>query len=206
MVMEAFDSEEYCKSVNSADLVTPDGMPLVWCLRQMGFKEARRAYGPDLMLHALAAAEMQGLTVGFYGGSDVTIAKIREFVTLRYPNLQLRYAYSPPYRELSPAEEQSIISAIQTAGVAILFIGLGCPKQEFWMARHKGIIDSVMLGVGAAFDFFAGTKPQAPRWMMQLGLEWLFRLTSEPQRLWRRYLINNPRFLFHYAIQMLKAK
>jgi N-acetylglucosaminyldiphosphoundecaprenol N-acetyl-beta-D-mannosaminyltransferase len=195
MVMEAYDSQEFRKIMNSADLVVSDGMPLVWMLRLKGKKDQKRVYGPALMLQVLEAAANEGVPVGFYGSSNEVLEKLVINMKGKYPGLKVVYSFSPPYREVSVSEDQSICNEIQNTGVRILFVGLGCPKQEIWMADHKEKMNTVMIGVGAAFDFHAGFKPQAPAWMQSLGLEWLFRLIHEPRRLAKRYLYNNPRFV-----------
>jgi N-acetylglucosaminyldiphosphoundecaprenol N-acetyl-beta-D-mannosaminyltransferase len=206
MVMEAHDDRAFREVVNNADLVTPDGMPLVWSLRLQGVREACRVYGPDLTEVVLKAAEKEGIPVGFFGGSEVTLAVLLERVRARFPQLAIAYASAPPFRALTPEEDAETVQTISESGAKILFIGLGCPKQEFWIAEHRGRIPAVMLGVGAAFDFLAGTKAQAPRWMMALGLEWLFRFASEPKRLWKRYTKHNPRFLILTLRQLLRRR
>ena len=201
-VMESFDRPTFRRSMNDADLVTSDGMPLVWALRRLGIANATRVYGPDLMPAVLQAADAQGLRVGFYGGTPDALKVLADHTEQQYPGL-LGYRFSPPFRELSPSEDQMIVDRINASGVQILFVGLGCPKQEQWMADHRNRVQAVMLGVGAAFDFLSGAKLQAPRWMQAAGLEWLFRLAAEPRRLWRRYLKQNPRFVAHFAAQLL---
>ncbi len=205
-VMEAYDSAGFQLVMNEADLVTPDGMPLVWALRLLGHKNASRVYGPDLTPILLQMAADAGLPVGFYGGSAEVLKRLLEVVALRFPKLRVEYSYSPPFRPLTPEEDEQAVAAINGSGVRILFIGLNTPKQDYWMALHKGRVQAVMVGVGAAFDFLAGTKPQAPRWMMPLGLEWLFRLATEPGRLWKRYLKHNPRYVVLLSRQLLGAK
>ena len=205
MVMEAFDSDEYSRVVNGADLVTADGMPLAWMLRLLGHKGQERCCGPELTLWVTRAAAEKGLPVGFYGSTQDVLKDLIANFSRRFPGLKVAYAYSPPFRPLSPEEDARITEEINNSGTRILFVGLGCPKQERWMARHKGKVKAVMLGVGAAFDFHAGRKPIAPRWMQNAGLEWLFRLYCEPRRLWRRYLYHNPRFLF-YAFRQICLK
>lgn len=195
MLMEAHDSPEFNKIVNSADLVTPDGMPLVWMMRLKGIKDQERVYGPTLMLHCLETATRDKIPVGFYGSSSEVLILLVDKMKDRYPGLQVAYSYSPPFRELFAAEDQDICQQIQNSGARILFVGLGCPKQEFWMANHRDRVNVVMVGVGAAFDFHAGVKPQSPAWLQAVGLEWLFRLFHEPRRLAKRYLYNNPRFV-----------
>jgi N-acetylglucosaminyldiphosphoundecaprenol N-acetyl-beta-D-mannosaminyltransferase len=205
-VMEAHDACKFQEIMNAADVVTSDGMPLVWGLRLLGDTNATRVYGPDLTPLVLATAETNQLPVGFYGGSPSTLARLQNVVANRFPNLRIAYAYSPEYRPLTPEEDSRIIRDINASGARILFIGLNTPKQEYWMAAHIGKVHTVMIGVGAAFDFIAGTKRQAPRWMMRIGMEWFFRLLTEPKRLWKRYLKHNPRFVVLFALQLLGSK
>ena len=194
-VMEAWDDPGFRDVLNAADLVTPDGMPLVWTLRLKGYKAQERVYGPTLMLHTLEMAAAEGIPVGFYGGRPEILEVLIKNMKKKYPGLNVVYAHSPPFRQLTPGEDIGICQEIQDSGLRILYVGLGCPKQERWMADHKNRIQAVMLGVGAAFDFHAGAVSQAPPWMQKNGLEWLYRLTQEPGRLWKRYLWNNPRFV-----------
>jgi len=196
MLMEAFDSVSFRQVIDAADLVTPDGMPLVWMMRLKGCRGQERVYGPTLMLHVLEAAAREGIAVGFYGGRPEVLEMLIERMQTRYASLNVAFSFSPPYREMNPEEDAEIVERINRSGARILFVGLGCPKQEVWMAEHRGKVNAVMLGVGAAFDFHAGVKPQAPGMMQNMGLEWLFRLLTEPRRLWKRYLYHNPRFLF----------
>ena len=205
MVMESHDSDRFRGFVNGADLVTADGMPLVWSLRAQGMREASRVYGPHLTESVVRAAEREHLPVGFYGGTPEVLRELLRRMSHRLPNLRIVYAWPPPFRPLTPDEDEKVLQEIQSSGARVLFVGIGCPKQETWMAEHRGCIDGVMLGVGAAFDFLAGAKPQAPAWMQASGLEWLFRLVTEPRRLWRRYLKQNPRFLALVIMQWLSA-
>ena len=202
-VMEAHDNPAFSRALADAHLVTPDGMPLVWGLRRIGMPYATRVYGPELMPRVLSAAEAAGLPVGFYGGAPSVLEALLTEVRRGWPQLDVAYAWSPPFRDLTPQEDAATVKAINDSGTRILFVGLGCPKQELWMARHQGAVDSVQVGVGAAFDFLAGTKKQAPRRIQRLGLEWLFRLVTEPRRLWRRYLKHNPRFVALFAKQLV---
>ena len=206
MVMEAYDDPAYQAAVNGADLVAPDGMPLIWILRLLGHDMEGRVYGPTLMLRVLEAAARQGVPVGFYGASpdvlDALIANMRQ----KFPGLCVAYSCSPPFREQTVDEDNAVVGNINASGARILFVGLGCPKQERWMDRHKGRVRAVMLGVGAAFDFHAGAIPQAPAWMQERGLEWLFRFCIEPRRLWKRYLRHNPRFAIFSTLQLLRLK
>jgi N-acetylglucosaminyldiphosphoundecaprenol N-acetyl-beta-D-mannosaminyltransferase len=203
--MEAHDDARFLQVMNEADLVTPDGMPLVWGLRKLGIPTASRVYGPDLMPWVLGVAEAERIPVGFFGGTPEVLHSLLAAVAGRWPRLQVAYASSPPFRELSPAEDQSITQTISASGARILFVGLGCPKQEKWMASHRGHLPVVMVGVGAAFDFLAGAKKQAPRILRAAGLEWAFRLVMEPRRLWKRYLRHNPRFVLLFGRQLARG-
>jgi N-acetylglucosaminyldiphosphoundecaprenol N-acetyl-beta-D-mannosaminyltransferase len=205
-VMEAHDSPEFRRIMNGADLVTPDGMPLVWGLRLLGVREATRVYGPALTPEVLAGAERERLPVGFYGATGTVLERLTKVLTIRFPALRIPYVFAPPFRPLTAAEDEAVIAAIRASGARIVFVGLSTPKQERWMAAHRGSIPAVCLGVGAAFDFLAGVKPQAPRWMRDSGLEWVFRLATEPRRLWRRYLKHNPRFAALFAWQLLEER
>jgi len=204
MTMEAYNNPKFKKLVNGADMVTPDGMPLVWTLRRLGMKIDDRVYGPTLMLHICEAAEKHGIPIGLYGGSSETIEALKKNLKNKYAKIKIVYSYSPPFRSLTSEEDEQIITDINTSGVKILFVGLGCPKQEYWMNSHQKRFNLVMLGVGAAFDFHAGKIKQAPNWMQRTGLEWLFRLIMEPKRLWKRYLKHNPRFVVLITLQLFK--
>lgn len=203
MLMEAQDSAEYRDVLNQADLVAPDGMPLVWMLRLKGARGQTRVYGPTLMLHVLEQAAREQIPVGFYGSDPKALQLLVARLEERFPGLNVAYAFSPPFRPLSDSENAQIVEQIAQSGARILFVGLGCPKQETWMAEHKGEIPAVMLGVGAAFDFHAGIKRQSPPLLQKLGLEWLFRFIQEPKRLGRRYLYHNPRFVFWAVMDLL---
>ncbi len=205
MVMEAFDDPEFQRIVNSADRVTPDGVPLVWALRLLGVEKAERVYGPSLLPMVCSLARERGLSVGFYGGSDRVLEELVRRMWKRFPGLDVSFAFAPPFRALSATEDQKVIEGIEDSGTSILFVGLGCPKQGRWIAEHRESLSCVLVGVGAAFDFHAGHKAQAPSWMQVSGLEWLFRLCCEPRRLWRRYLYHNPRFLFHFIRQLARG-
>jgi N-acetylglucosaminyldiphosphoundecaprenol N-acetyl-beta-D-mannosaminyltransferase len=205
-VMEGLDTDCLQAIMNDADLVVSDGMPIVWGLRLLGYKEASRVYGPDFTPILLAQAAVHGLPVGFYGGEQEVLDRFVRRMSKRFERLNIVYSYSPPFRKLTREEDECVVREIKRSGARLLFVGIGNPKQELWMAAHKDRIQAVMLGVGAAFDFLAGTKLQAPRWMMRLGMEWLFRLVTEPRRLGRRYLKHNPRFIVLFAAQLLGWK
>lgn len=204
-IMEAHDNPEFRASMNTADLANPDGMPVVWALRAFGARHAGRVYGPDTTVALLRAAHQSRIPIGFYGGDDATLATLRREVQRQYPGINIAFAMSPPFRKLTAQEDEAIVEEINRSGVRWLFVGLGCPKQENWVFSHKGRIPAVLLAVGAAFDFIAGTKPQAPRWMMRNGLEWAFRLASEPRRLAGRYFKNIPRFMLLVAHQWITS-
>lgn len=206
MIMESHDNPEYAAKVNAADLVIPDGMPLVWMQKLQKEKSATRVRANDLMIMLCAYAEKNNLSVGFYGGKQSVIDAILERAEKDFPRLKIAYAFSPPFRPLTGEEDARITAEINQKKPDILFMGLGCPKQENWMAAHTGKTKAIMLGVGASFDFFAGNVRESPEWIGRLGLEWLFRLTQEPGRLWRRYLILNPRFVRLATKQLLQSK
>jgi N-acetylglucosaminyldiphosphoundecaprenol N-acetyl-beta-D-mannosaminyltransferase len=205
-VVEAHRSGSFREVMNAADLVTPDGVPLVWSLRLLGLKHATRVYGPDLTLALAGAAAEEGVPVGFLGGHEEVLRDLVAGLRRRFPGLIVSYAWSPPFRRLEGAEDERMILDIERSGARILFVGLGAPKQEQWMAEHRGRIPAVMVGVGAAFDFLAGRKRQAPSWMQRVGLEWLFRLVQEPRRLWKRYLVRNPVFLALFGAQLFRER
>lgn len=206
MMMESYDDAEFAAKVNAADLIVTDGMPIVWMQKLQGAGKATRVRANDLMIHLCETAAQNDLTVGFYGGRQEVIDSISERAKKEMPNLRVVYAYSPPFRALTMEEDAQITSEINRAAPDLLFMGLGCPKQENWMAAHRDRVKAVMLGVGASFDFYAGNVRESPEWMGNLGLEWLFRLTQEPKRLWRRYVILNPRFVGLATMQLLGLK
>lgn len=206
VVMEAYDDPAFASVVNEADLVTPDGMPLVWTLRLMHVSNATRVYGPDLMLAVCDAAAAEGLPVALYGGTQQTLDALVNRLSARYPDLRIVCVIAPPFRPLTESERQAHLDQLRASGARIVFVGLGCPKQERWMAQHRGQLPAVAIGVGAAFDFHAGRVRQAPSWMQRMGLEWVFRLAMEPRRLWRRYAWHNPRFVFLVARQFLVSR
>ena len=192
---------------NVADLVTPDGMPLVWLSRLMGFREVEQVCGSDLMLSVCGHFTQRGYRHFFYGATLAVLKQLQDRLLIRFPDLQVAGSYAPPFRPLTAAEDQAVVDHINSSKPDIVWVGLGAPKQERWMADHVGRLDaSVLIGVGAAFDFHAGTKKRAPRWMRQCGLEWLFRLMMEPRRLWQRYLINNPWFLWLLLRQVMSRE
>jgi N-acetylglucosaminyldiphosphoundecaprenol N-acetyl-beta-D-mannosaminyltransferase len=202
MTMESHDDPAFGAKVNAADMVVTDGMPLVWMQKRQGRKDGGRVRANDLMTRLCEIAAKENLKVGFYGGRQEVIDAILERAKRELPDLQIAYAFSPPFRPLTGEEDAQITEEIRTSGTQILFMGLGCPKQENWMAAHRGKIPAVMLGVGASFDFYAGNVKESPQWLQNIGLEWLYRLVQEPRRLWYRYLILNPRFMWLAARQL----
>jgi len=206
MCMEAFDDSAFCNVVNNADLVVPDGKPLVWAQKFSGHKNAAQVRGPELFIKLCEDAQNRAIPIGLYGGSKKSLVRLMEKLEIRFPSLDITFADSPPFRELTVEEENRYIKEINSSAVKILFVGIGCPKQEKWMAKHKKNLNCVMIGVGAAFDFFSGEKKHAPVWMQKIGMEWFFRLISDPKRLWKRYLKHNPRFVYYFLKQLLKNK
>src|SRR5918995_1651106 len=206
-VMESQRDRQLRQIHNDAGLVTPDGMPLVWLSHLHGHDLAERVYGPDLMLALCNQSLLKGYKHFFYGGGKGVHERLAKNLQQRFPGLGVVGGYSPPFRPLTVEEDEQIVQAINAADPDIVWIGLSTPKQERWMAEHlRRLTAPVLIGVGAAFDFHSGLKKQAPHWMQRSGLEWLFRLASEPRRLWRRYLVNNPVFMLLVLQQALGLK
>jgi N-acetylglucosaminyldiphosphoundecaprenol N-acetyl-beta-D-mannosaminyltransferase len=190
-------------ALGQSDMVAPDGAPVAWVLRRLGHGAQRRIYGPDFFWAYCAAAAVDGESIFLLGSSANTLARLQERLHQVFPGLRIAGAISPPFRALTEEEDRAIVEAINGSGAGTVWVSLGCPKQEIWMAAHHGAVRAVMLGVGAAFDFHAGTVRQAPRWMRESGLEWMHRLFTEPRRLWRRYLVTNTMFLVLGGLQLL---
>lgn len=206
MCMEAYHDKKFQKIVNEAAMVVPDGKPLSWWMHAFGISRAEQVRGPDLFVSLCQSAAENGIPIGLYGGTQEVLDRLQLFFTKKWPALEVASAISPPFHELSTDEEDKYAKVINDTGVMILFVGLGCPKQEKWMARNENQIDAIMIGVGAAFDFYAGTKKIAPLWVRRIGMEWLHRLISEPGRLWVRYLKNNPLFMFHFLLAWIDER
>lgn len=202
-VMESREDEVLREAVDGAAFTVPDGQPLAWALRKLGHDIDARVYGPELMARACARAEGSGQRFYLYGGrNDRALAQLAANLLDRHPGLQLAGGWSPPFRDLSDAELDEVAARINAARPDVVWVGIGVPKQEKWMAAMRDRLDApVLVGVGAAFDFHAGLIPQAPPWMQRRGLEWLFRLSQEPRRLWKRYARHNPRFVAGFARQ-----
>ena len=202
VVVSASRDAAYREMINSADMATPDGAPVAWVMRRLGFKGQPRISGPDLTEALCARSAAENLPVYFYGSTESTLALLEKELRARFPSLQMSME-SPPFRALTAEEDAATVDKINASGAGIVFVGLGCPKQERWIAEHRGRVNAVMIGVGAAFDFHAGTVPRAPEWMRNNGLEWLHRLASEPRRLWKRYLVTNTLFILGITWQLL---
>jgi N-acetylglucosaminyldiphosphoundecaprenol N-acetyl-beta-D-mannosaminyltransferase len=205
-VMACQEDPELRAAVRGADFTVPDGQPLVWALNALGQRLPHRVYGPELMERACARAAQTGLRFYLYGGRNHgALAELARSLRLRHPGLKIVGGHCPPFRPLTEAEEAEITEEINRSGADVVWVGIGVPKQEKWMARMRDRLDApVLVGVGAAFDFHAGLIPQAPDALQRLGLEWAFRLVQEPRRLWRRYLRYNPRFVIGFARQYIR--
>ena len=202
-VMEAQADAGFKKILNGAFLCTPDGMPMVWAGKLNGHRDMSRVYGPDLMLEVCAWSEMSGAKHFFYGGAEGVAALLVEKLKTKFPKLQVIGAFTPPFRALEAGEEKSLAAQIAEGQPDILWVGMSTPKQEKFMAEFFPKLNAtLMIGVGAAFDFHSGRVRQAPRWMQRCGLEWLYRLGCEPRRLGGRYLRNNPRFVLKFLGQL----
>ena len=206
-VMEAQDDAAFRDILNDALLCTPDGMPMVWAGKLAGHSEMRRVYGPDLMLDVCAWSETSGVKHFFYGGADGVADRLAAKLKEKFPKLQVAGTFTPPFRALNADEQKTLAGRIASAKPDIFWVGLSTPKQEKFMAEFLPQLDvTLMIGVGAAFDFHSGRVKQAPRWMQRCGLEWFHRLCSEPRRLWRRYLRNNPLFVLRFFCQKMGLK
>lgn len=204
-VMESRHDPEFRDILNGADMVCPDGMPLVWVDRMRG-GSTEHVCGPDLMLAFLEETNSRGFRHYFYGGSPEVVKKLAANLSERFAGICVAGLYSPPYRELTRDEDEHIIKMINKANPDVVWVGLGCPKQERWLQAHRGRLQApVVLGVGQAFDLYAGTLRASPRWMRDNGLEWAFRFCREPKRLWRRYLLSNPAFLLALARDTMRS-
>ena len=204
-IITAHDDVEVRSMLNEADIATPDGMPVVWALRSFGARQQQRVYGPTLMLHLCDAAERLEHRIFLYGGVEESLRELRNALKRRFPDIPIVGMYAPPFRPLTDDEDAEVVRRVVESGAEIVLVGISTPKQERWMRDHRAKLPGVvMIGVGAAFDFHAGRVRQAPQWMQQRGLEWLFRLLMEPARLWRRYVLITPRFLPLWALQGLR--
>ena len=206
MLINARDSNNYKSIINNADLVAPDGMPLVRSLKLFYGIEQRRVAGMDLLPDLLREAERRGISVYFYGGSPEIIRDTREYIRKEFSGLMIAGSYSPPFRPLNPAEERSVVNEINESGAQLVFVVLGCPKQENWMGLMKGKINACMIGVGGALPVMIGLHKRAPVWMQEHCLEWLYRLIREPRRLFWRYALTNTGFILLITGAWIKYK
>ncbi len=205
-VMECQKDESLKQVFNQSGLTLPDGMPLVWAGRQKGFSAMGRVYGPDLMLELSEVSVGKGYSHFLCGGKEGIAERLKLELEKRFPGIRIAGTYTPPFRQLDKHEEEELISRVATLKPDIFWVGISTPKQEKFMAEYISRLNTrVMLGVGAAFDFHTGAVKEAPAWMKRTGLQWLFRLCQEPKRLWRRYLFNNPLFVYKYIKQLLKG-
>lgn len=197
----SFENPEYCAIQNGGIMAIPDGGPLSSIGRKRGFSEMQRTTGPSYMEEVLKLSGQYGWRHCFYGATEETLTKLRAKLLEQYPNLQIADMYSPPFRPLTEEEEQQVIARINEAKPDFVWVGLGAPKQERWMADHQGKVQGFMVGVGAAFDYLAGNIQRAPEWMQRCNLEWLYRLLQDPRRLFKRYLVTNTKFIWHAVIR-----
>lgn len=196
--------EKVRNATNGSSLTVPDGISLVLLARLKGYSLEKRVYGPDLVLEFLKLAELKGYSNFFYGSTPATLNLLANNLKYRFSKLKIAGMYSPPFRSLNGEEDKIINDIINNASPDVVWVGLGTPKQQLWMYEHKDKLKApVMVGVGAAFDFLAGVKPQAPRWIRDNGFEWLFRLITEPKRLWRRYLVDCPLFIYYVLLDII---
>lgn len=205
MVVEAYLDENFSEIVNNADIATPDGMPLAKAIKLLYGLDQDRVSGMDLTPDLMKISEEKSLSIFIYGSTDDTLAKISTKAKEEYPNLKLK-VYSPPFRALTDEEKNDIVIRINEINPDFIFVALGCPKQEKWMAEHKDKINSCMIGLGGALEVYAGVKDRAPKWMQEYSLEWLYRFMQDPKRLWKRYLVTNTLFIVLLLVQIVNTR
>lgn len=205
MTIEAYKSEYFKKVVNNADIATPDGMPIAKAIEFLYDIKQDRVAGMDLMPDLMRIAEEKNLSIFLYGSTEETLVQIVSKAKVEFPNLNLN-VYSPPFRTMTDIEKENIVTMINQKNPNFVFVALGCPKQEKWMAEHKNKINSCMIGLGGALEVYAGIKDRAPQWMQKYSLEWLYRLIQDPKRLWKRYFITNTLFIILLFIQIVKVR
>ncbi len=206
-LMQGHERQDVHAALNGADWVTPDGMPVVWALRALGARQVERVYGPDLLLALSAVCARRGFSQYYLGGAPGVARDLADRLRARFPGLPVAGTSCPPFRDLTTAEEATSIDEVNASGARVVWVGLGSPKQDLWMARNRPRLTAPLLvGVGAAFDFLTDRQRQAPAWVRANGLEWLFRLAAEPRRLWRRYLLYNPKFTAALALQLTRLR
>ncbi len=205
MVTTAKGDADLRRIMEGATVATADGLPLVWVLRHQGFKRAERVTGTDLTLRLCEEAENRGMPICFYGSSPATIQALQKSISNRFPSLKALYE-SPPLLPMKPVVEPAVIERFNASGARIVFVGLGCPKQEFWMEAYSPHLSAVLIGVGAAFDFIAGTIKRAPQWIQRIGCEWLYRLITDTRKTWKRYATTNPLFVYYLGREYFLKK
>jgi N-acetylglucosaminyldiphosphoundecaprenol N-acetyl-beta-D-mannosaminyltransferase len=206
MVMESYDDTGFQEIVNGADLVVADGVPVFWASRWLGLTKQELVLGLELTIRLCEMAAREGIPVGFYGSTPDVVAVIQKCVIDRFPTLKVPFCISPPFRPLTAEEDERTVHEINQSGVRILFVGLGCPKQERWMSEHRGRVFATMLGVGWAFEVLGGKSKMAPVWIQRIGMQWFYRLILNPRKLWRRYLKHNPRFVVLILWELLSKR
>lgn len=206
MLVEAYKDASFASIVNNANITTPDGVPLTWAMRMLYNIKQDRVAGMDLLPELLQQASEQKLPVFFYGGTSEMLNNTKVFLKQRYPEVNIVGTYNPPFRPLTKEEDDSVVELINNSGAALVFVVLGCPKQEKWMASMKGRVNAVMIGVGGALPVLIEMQKRAPGWMQQVGLEWLFRLIQEPKRLFKRYAITNSKFVYLVLKEILTKR
>jgi N-acetylglucosaminyldiphosphoundecaprenol N-acetyl-beta-D-mannosaminyltransferase len=204
MLMEAYRNRDFALVLDKADLVSPDGMPLVWMLRRMGISNQNRVAGMDVFLKLCELSPLNQVRIFFLGSEPAILDAIRHKLRLEFPQLKIAGMESLPFRPLTMSEDEALMERINRSGAGLVLVCLGCPKQEVWMNRHQGKVKAVMIGVGAVFAVYAGLYQRAPRYIRDLGLEWLYRLIQEPRRLWYRYLQTIPLFIYLATKQLLQ--
>lgn len=205
MTIEAYQDVNFCNVVNEAVIVTPDGMPLAKAMKLLYDIDQDRVAGMDLMPDLMKVSEQKELSIYLYGSTEDILDKIINKAKEEFPDLTL-YAYSPPFRPLTDEEKNNVVDEINNKNPDFVFVALGCPKQEKWMAEHKDKIHSCMIGLGGALEVYAGVKNRAPKWVQDYSLEWMYRLAQDPRRLWKRYLVTNTWFVFLLLIQIVKVR
>ena len=205
-LVTGYRSPELRQAIERADTAAPDGMPVAWLMRRRGVLGQERIDGPGLMWRYAEQAALDGTPIFLFGATQATLDRLIQNLRYHFPALHIAGYDSPPFRALTPAEEDAVVEKITRSGAAVVFVGLGCPRQELWMADIAWRIPAVLIGVGAAFDFHAGVVKRAPAWMQRNGLEWFYRFCSEPRRLWRRYLVTNSLFVYYLIRDRLRKQ
>jgi len=206
MVVEAHLQTDVAEAVNKADWAITDGMPLVWAIKSLYGLSQDRVAGMDMIMSLLARAEKDNVSIFFYGCTPDVLQRVRQFCQQNFPAVNIAGTISPPFRTLTDQEEKDVIDTINNSGAGLVFVALGCPKQELWMEQMKHRIHAVMLGIGGALPMLIGEKKRAPKWIQRIGFEWLFRLVQEPRRLFKRYAVTNTLFVYFFLKQLIRQR